>query len=451
MTGIIEAWKGERVYLEDDVTASDGRLVTRKYKKLPIKTAIPSFQEAEVKEYFDVLKPVSNGAETADVTVLEIPRDIAATEVSLSSKNPNTSISLTILNKTLPQTSVFPMYSEVSSERSMYPKILVRGENIEDRNSKDKIIRDKWWDKYESFQGPQTLKAINLARQFGIEPTKQAISFFNLTDYGKYRYDKLVIENAIAPPLIWCGNLLDKQSIKPDQRVEWLRKINDIVPDDSLAYCADETGTIGMSVENAMEIIKLVRENAPKLRPMVTCSPRLFYRDYDGIFDAETIRSLEIVFAPVQNIDNLPIDLYPKKENSRFRKGSYFSCMAQGNCFNKVNSDCVDKRTEFPVAVVEGDPVNDFQRSIRLAYENQADFVLYYMLNKRTHKCWDKKSIQDTGIGIYSEGGNGDGTAMYYNPTEGPDEDGEPWPSVRMMHWDIARQQIEKEILDKQI
>jgi hypothetical protein len=118
--------------------------------------------------------------------------------------------------------------------------------------------------------------------------------------------------------------------------------------------------------------------------------------------------------------------------------------MAQGNCSNKVNSEYVCKRTKFPVAVVEGDPIEDFQRSIRLAYENQADFVFYYMLNKRTHKCWDNNWYWDNGIGIYSEGGNGEGTAMYYDPNNG-----DPWPSVRMMHWDIAKQQVEKEILEK--
>jgi hypothetical protein len=321
----------------------------------------------------------------------------------------------------------------------MYPKLLVRGLEIRDDYN------------YKEHQGPQTLKTINLARQFGIEPTKQSISFFNLTDYGEYSYHKLVIENAIAPPLIWCGSLLEDESIKPNQRVKWLNEINEIVPDDCLAYCTDEPGTRGKSIQYAMEIIKLVRENAPKLRPMITCDPRLFYRDYDGIFDAETIRELEIVFTPLQNIDNLPIDLYPKKENSRFRKGSYFSCVAQGNCSNKFNPSDVNKRTNCPVAVVEGSPVDDFQRSIQVAYANQADFVLYYMLNKRTHKCWDKTWSKDGEIGIYSEGGNGDGTAMYYDPTQGPDKDGDPWPSLRMMNWDIARQGIEKKILEKKI
>ena len=438
----IEVWKGERVYLEGDFTSSDERLTVRKYKKMGITTVIPSFQEAEVKKYFDALKPVSDGTEIADITVFEIPRNIAITEISLLSKNSNISTILRILDKILPEISVFPMYSEISSERSMYPKILVMGGKIEEKDDPEK--KDRWWSLYKDLQGPQTLKTIKLARQFGIEPTKQTITLFtDGSDYDEYNYYNLVIKDAIAPPLIWCGGLLDKErdtNFEPDK---WLKSINEIVPKDSLAYCADEPGTTGFSVEQAIEIVKLVKSHAPNLRPMVTAVPDEFYKK----FGAEKIKELEIVFAPVQNLDDLsvyPIDLYPQKEGSRFRKGSYFSCMAQGNCSNKVNSEYVCKRTKFPVAVVEGDPIEDFQRSIRLAYENQADFVFYYMLNKRTHKCWDNNWYWDNGIGIYSEGGNGEGTAMYYDPNNG-----DPWPSVRMMHWDIAKQQVEKEILEK--
>ena len=118
----IEVWKGERVYLEGDFTSSDERLTVRKYKKMGITTVIPSFQEAEVKKYFDALKLVSDGTEIADITVFEIPRNITITEISLLSKNSNVSTILRILDKTLPEISVFPMYSEISSERSMYPK-----------------------------------------------------------------------------------------------------------------------------------------------------------------------------------------------------------------------------------------------------------------------------------------------------------------------------------------
>jgi hypothetical protein len=428
----IEVWKGERVYLEGDFTSSDERLTVRKYKKMGITTVIPSFQEAEVKKYFDALKPVKDGA---DITVFEIPRDMLLGDISILDSTKSVHYILRILDKTFPTISVFPMYSEVNSRNCILSKVAAIGGNISDFEQAGP-------------QGLETLKSIRLARQFGIEPTKQAINWFtNLYRFEEHSYYNLVIKDAIAPPLIWCAGLLDEErnsDFSPDQPLEkWLENINEVVPKDSLAYCADEPGTTGFSVEQAMKIIKLVKKYAPNLRPMVTSVPNEFYKK----FGAEKIKELEIVFAPVQNLDDLslyPIDRYPQKEGSRFRKGSYFSCMAQGNCSNKVNSEYVCKRTEFPVAVVEGDPIEDFQRSIRLAYENQADFVFYYMLNKRTHKCWDNNWYWDNGIGIYSEGGNGEGTAMYYDP-----ENGDPWPSVRMMHWDIAKQQVEKEILEK--
>jgi hypothetical protein len=158
----IEVWKGERVYLEGDFTSSDERLTVRKYKKMGITTVIPSFQEAEVKKYFDALKLVSDGTEIADITVFEIPRNITITEISLLSKNSNVSTILRILDKTLPEISVFPMYSEINSERSMYPKILVMGGKIEDKDDPDESKRNQWWSLYKDLQGPQTLKTIKL-------------------------------------------------------------------------------------------------------------------------------------------------------------------------------------------------------------------------------------------------------------------------------------------------
>jgi hypothetical protein len=146
---------------------------------------------------------------------------------------------------------------------------------------------------------------------------------------------------------------------------------------------------------------------------MVTTGPQ---KEFEG---------LDVIYVEVQNSD--PGHSY------EHGKGSYFSCMAQGNC---QNTDLPKPRTRFPVAVVEGDPVLDFQRAIHLAYSNGADFALYYCLTKNICRCWEPG-------GIYSEGGNGDGTAMYYDP-----ETGDPWPSVRMMHWHIAQQAVEKSIMD---
>ena len=435
-----EVWKGERVYLEGNFTSSDTRLeeTVRRYKKSPITTVMPSFKEAKIGDYDDILEPVLKEAEIVDITVFEIPRDLMKIEISLVSRNSNTSITLKVLDKILPERSVFPMYSEIASERCLYPTVLAMGGKIEGKDDPDQAKKNKWWDLYGPLQGPQTVKTIELARQFGIEPIKQSISGYpgDLDFHEEYSYRNLILKNTIAPPWIWCGGIFNPKQMKDKKAEEWLAMINDAVPENTIAFCADEPGESGPSIYEASKIIECVKKYAPKLRPMVTAVPDKFY----CCLGEKAVKELGIIFAPVQNWDNRPIDRYPNG------KGSYFSCMAQRNCKNKTNIKCVSSRkdeegNEYPVAVVEGDPIKDFQESIKLAYKNGAEFVLYYMLNKRTYRCWDTSWDTD-GIGIYSEGGNGDGTAMYYDK-----KTGDPWPSVRMMNWDIARQSVEKEIL----
>jgi hypothetical protein len=446
-----EVWKGERVYLEGNFTSSDTRLeeTVRRYKKSPITTVMPSFKEAKIGAYDDILEPVPKEAEIADITVFEIPRDITKTEIPLFSKSSNATIILKVLDKILPETSVFPMYSEIGSEVSLYPKVLVMGGNIYGKDGKDRqddpnmdqSKKDQWWKLYGPLQGPQTVKTIKLSRQFGIEPIKQSMSGYpgDLDFYEEYSYRNLVLKNTIAPPWIWCGGIFNPKQMKDKKAEEWLAMINDEVPENTIAFCADEPGgkaRYALSIYEASKIIECVKKYAPKLRPMVTALPDKFY----CCLGEKAVKELGIIFAPVQNCDNRPIELYPNG------KGSYFSCMAQGNCKSKTDIANVlsrkdEKENEYPVAVVEGDPIKDFQESIKLAYKNGAEFILYYMLNKRTYRCWDKSWDED-GIGIYSEGGNGDGTAMYYDQ-----QTGDPWPSVRMMNWDIARQSVEKEIL----
>ena len=168
--------------------------------------------------------------------------------------------------------------------------------------------------------------------------------------------------------------------------------------------------------------------HAPSLIPMITTGTGVL-----AAIQAEAQAKgvdFPIIYCIVQNHDS-PL-LLPGA------KGSYFSCMAQG-CDDYDPSDASDKppkkRTSFPVAVVEGCPITDFQRAIELAYENKALFALYYKITKRLEHCW-------LDGGIYNEGGNGDGTAMYVNK-----ETGLVMPSIRMMHWHIAQQRVEKLLL----
>ena len=55
---------------------------------------------------------------------------------------------------------------------------------------------------------------------------------------------------------------------------------NDAVPENTIAFCADEPGEKAryfLSVYEASKIIEYVKKYAPKLRPMVTAVPDKFY------------------------------------------------------------------------------------------------------------------------------------------------------------------------------
>jgi hypothetical protein len=432
LTGqIIEAWKGERVYIFGDFKALDDdgavKLSKRRYKKREITTWIPSWKDARVGSYFDALEPLedNNTYAVADITVFEVPFNMPSRDIQIVSQNPSNQQTLRILDKILYSESkqvTFPMYSEVNSYNCFKAKTFAVNQY------------PYCEDKCNALQGPQTEKAIKLSRQFGIEPFKQSIFRHpDLRANGVYSYYHFVFEDNIAPPLIWCAQLYDKDLGEGFQPDKWLKAVNEIAPEGTMAYCADEPGTVGKSVQEAIKIIELVKSNASKLTPMVTSTPEIFVKSV-GI---DKVNELGIVFAPVQNVDNKDLIPINPRSGLKFRKGSYFSCMAQGNCANveDAGSSLLHKRTDFPVAVVEGDPEKDFKRSIHLAYENKADFVLYYDITKRIDKSWIPGEMYDEGV-------NGDGTAMYYDP-----KTGDPWPSIRMMYWDIARQEVEKEIL----
>ncbi|MFM9087121.1 MAG: hypothetical protein ACKOPT_03065, partial [Cyanobium sp.] len=173
---------------------------------------------------------------------------------------------------------------------------------------------------------------------------------------------------------------------------------------------------IGMSVEAAIERVRLVKRYAPRLTPMIPT----------GGVVLDKLREL----APDLHIRYCINQCHDLPSMLSGEKGSYFSCSAQG-CGDTKD----DTLPTFPVAVVEGDPDKDFQRAIKLAADNEAIFTLYYTITKRLQTCWRED-------GIYNEGGNGDGTAMYINPRTGL-----TMPSVRMMHWHIAQQMVEKQML----
>jgi hypothetical protein len=434
MTTELTAWRGETVYVEADIrdNPSTAQFALRRYQIGMVETEVRSFVWARIGQYGDALIPVESPEEAASITAIEVKANAITGEhvfsgapsegASLSGK----SLILRVMEADLPANRVFPFYAEVNSNDCLRAYVHFKRLNENDNPEEFRIER----------QVEVTQHALALARQFGIEPVKQSIDWFDEPAIAsvdvsqrmlRTSYRDLVFKNNIAPPIIYCGSWDwngDWRKRHPDIPYHpspgFLAELEKLAPDGAMAWCADEPGTTGMSIEDAIERVKHVRKYAPKLVPMITTGSR----------SLEKLRSLAadlpIRYCIVQNED--------RPDQLPGPKGSYFSCMAQGCGGSRVNRP---HRTFYPVAVVEGDPVMDFQGAIRTARDMQAVFVLYYKLNKNLLTCWDKGGLFDD-----RDGGNGDGTAMYVDASTGL-----VIPSVRMMHWHIAQQQVEKEMI----
>jgi len=89
---------------------------------------------------------------------------------------------------------------------------------------------------------------------------------------GDDGYKKLVLEGAIAPPIIWCGTISDLKVGCPSRF--FLEEINNIAPAGTMAWCADEPSWNGigngMPVNIAVDRVIYVHTHAPSLIPMIT-------------------------------------------------------------------------------------------------------------------------------------------------------------------------------------
>jgi hypothetical protein len=418
----VESWRRETLYIEADIRVNPwpAEFRLRRYRIRSITTLKPSWCGARVGAYGDALEPVTSTAHPADITSIHVRATARPGKRQFVTAR-NEDWDLEVLEKQLPKQRIFPFYSEVNSNNCLQA-YGTRGMDATRPKPSD------------SKQGRVTHHAIQLARSFGIEPVKQAQVWFDDPGAdqasvdermnGCYGYRNLVVNGAIAPPIIWCASIPQPDCSYEPNHV-FLQQINKLAPPGSMAWCADEPCADGigngMSVEAALSRVRLVQHYAPKLIPMITTGRY-------GLTRLQAMAAdLPIRYCIVQNEDTP--SLLSKQ------KGSYFSCMAQGCGESNGHKD----RTPFPVAVVEGDPIDDFQAAIKLAHSNNALFALYYAITLRLATCW-------TNGGLYNEGGNGDGTAMYiHSPT------GLAMPSIRLMRWHQAQQMIEKLMIEKQI
>lgn len=435
----LTAWRGETLYVQTDIRCHPcpKEFQIRRYQIRMVETEFASWKGARTGMYGDALMPVDRAEVPAAITAIDVGVDALPGErvFTTAAGEP---LSLHVGYETLPPKRLFPFYAEVNANDCLRAFLHFRGQDPDPTRSEDRL------------QMMVTKHAIDLARQFGIEPVKQSFHWFEnpimapavvreLMD--KYAYVDLVFANAIAPPIIFCGSWdwngawqAEHPEVPYHPNATFLEEVDQAVAKaisegslaGAMAWCADEPrlpgDLAGMPVDVAIERVKVVLRHAPHLTPMITT----------GENSLQELRrlagNLPIRYCVVQNHDRP--DLLPGAS-----KGSYFSCMAQGCATSKQSRP---QRTDFPVAVVEGCHEADFQGAIRKAREMRAEFVLYYKVTKKLTTCWEKGGLFDDLDG----GGNGDGTAMYVNESTGL-----VIPSVRMMHWHIAQQQVEKEMV----
>ena len=436
----VEAWRRETTYHEADIRVNPwpDEFELRRYRIRAIITTKPSWHGARVGRYWDALEPVNSPEEAADLSAILVLPNTTPGIRSFQTASGD-SVELAVLDRELPEQRRFPLYSEVTSLDCLYGfHGLGRIKRI-DINTAPTLANPPW-----TREGELARHAIELARRFGIEPVKQAqVQFDNpsankveIDDRmnGPYGYKNLVLDGAIAAPIIWCGTINQDSGTpdRPDGNYDphpyFLSLINEQAPAGTMAWCADEPsvegcGGIGMDITKALDRVRYVKKHAPKLIPMITTGTcALAHLQALG-------EGLGIIYTIVQNDDHPQLLSH--------HKGSYFSCMAQGcgdDNEDKTNNNNKN-RTHFPVAVIEGCPVHDFQGAIQLAYKNNANFALYYKITENLRSCWVDGDL-------YHAGGNGDGTAMYID-----ERTGLTMPSVRMMHWHRAQNMVEKQML----
>lgn len=387
---LIEVWKGETILIEDfplnKISLPEYADVTKVYEVIEIETLQASWRGARIGKYGDRLRLVPDSEKLDSnkryIALVTIPRDLPSGRYG----------NYLVLDKTLPEKPLFPMYMEIQSSQCL--RASFKATEIQD------------W----TMEGFQTQKYIDMLRRFWIEPIKHTTTYYpsdiDRDAWGgkEYSFQNVVFDQAIAPPLIWAGQP------GPHPPIDWLEKVSGRASQGTMFYGPDEPGHYGMSISEAVERVKYLNSYS-KLPVMLTSLPR------------QEFNNLNVVYCPVRNWLDRAEDM---------ETGIYGSCMAQGNC---VNTSSPESRTQFPVHVIEGDPINDWQRSIIDAYEKGAQFYLYYNSTQRLLTCHEPG-------GLYEQGGNGDGTHFYYDP-----KTGYPEPSIRLVHYLLALQEVTKRML----
>ncbi len=236
-------------------------------------------------------------------------------------------------------------------------------------------------------------KAIQLYRDHGIEPIKQAITGYPL-DWDTYgdsggSFRQLVITGAIYPPCVAgpSGDTLPPVAFM--QKVEAAIRSGELPPG-TWWYAWDEGEGDPVMTAKALARVKLIRANVPSVKVMLT-------------------RRSTPEFAPYVDI------FVPVFEAGVPGQWMYGACMSQGSCTNGVQGT----PTGSPMMVMDAPDIHPFAYPI-VAAALGAKAALYYNGTERLATALNPD-------GQYISGGQGDGTLMYAGT------DGNPWPSARML------------------
>lgn len=237
--------------------------------------------------------------------------------------------------------------------------------------------------------GKMVPQYIGLLREHGIEPIKQAIYNYNtdVNQWSQYNcsFKQLVLTDAIAPPCLFGFDRYQTPSISFLKDIESQIQ-SGMLPKNSWCYAWDE----GYPQDKAAILtrVKLIRENAPSLKIMITY-----------IYDSDLAKYVDS-FCPV--LDWFDQAGWPSKA-SYPSYGLYTSCMANGNCQNKTSESQVASASGTPMMVLDSPRIH--QRAFPVMVKALGgSYALYFKADQMLASAFTNQ---------YSEGGNGDGTLLY--------------------------------------
>lgn len=346
-----------------------------------VETLQPSYLGARVGKYRDALVPCVTGEHGVwvDFTVAALAPPHPALAVNLLGK------SILILPASVQARPLMPFYAAFQPDAFTDPSANVRDRAGPVREAIDRLRAHRiepihqWWNDYAP-QNPDLYKDLNA------------------------HFDRMVIEGAIAPPML--VRYKHRVAGQPDDRpsdaalVAYEAAIQSgRWPQDSWAYVVDEGQDLASRKIVLQERSALYRRLAPSMDLWATWEEVPGTELLDGVWPV-----LDWFRAPER------VQTYSKPY------GLYTSCMAQGSCENgKIGTP-----TGTPLSVIEA-PAMHLRMFPIVAYALGARRAMYFSLTKKTRAAFIPG-------GQYDEGGNGDGTATYLH-------NGRLEFSVRVKHW----------------